>query len=199
MQVVEQFVSINGEGKRAGQLALFVRFAGCNLKCEYCDTKWANEKDVPYDSYTAQDLYNQIKERGVTNVTLTGGEPLLQKLHTVFYCVDKAWGFTQHQRVRVGGEGHSGSKAAMFVSQISAGLQQSLVADVHTVEKTQGINIFVVHRSDRPKTFDRCQFAFHHVGKGQKLTLLIVDTVSTFGKIAGKGHSVAAALFLLFR
>lgn len=79
MQVVEQFVSINGEGKRAGQLALFVRFAGCNLKCEYCDTKWANEKDVPYDSYTAQDLYNQIKERGVTNVTLTGGEPLLQK------------------------------------------------------------------------------------------------------------------------
>ena len=46
MKVVEQFISINGEGQKAGQLALFVRFAGCNLQCEYCDTKWANEADV---------------------------------------------------------------------------------------------------------------------------------------------------------
>ena len=44
--VVEQFVSINGEGRLAGQLALFIRFAGCNLQCEYCDTKWANEPDT---------------------------------------------------------------------------------------------------------------------------------------------------------
>ena len=46
--VVEQFVSINGEGRLAGQLALFIRFAGCNLQCEYCDTKWANEPDAAY-------------------------------------------------------------------------------------------------------------------------------------------------------
>ena len=43
-QVVETFVSINGEGKKAGRLAMFIRLKGCNLSCSYCDTKWANEK-----------------------------------------------------------------------------------------------------------------------------------------------------------
>lgn len=77
-KVVEKFVSINGEGKRAGQLAVFVRFKGCNLSCSYCDTKWANEKNTPYTPMSAQDIYNYIKETGVKNCTLTGGEPLLQ-------------------------------------------------------------------------------------------------------------------------
>ena len=44
-KVAERFVSINGESARAGELAVFIRFAGCNLNCGYCDTKWANEKD----------------------------------------------------------------------------------------------------------------------------------------------------------
>ena len=37
-KVVEIFSSINGEGTRAGQLAVFVRMQGCNLNCAYCDT-----------------------------------------------------------------------------------------------------------------------------------------------------------------
>jgi 7-carboxy-7-deazaguanine synthase len=77
-RVVEQFISINGEGRRAGQLALFIRFAGCNLSCEYCDTKWANEKAVSYQEYTVDELYRMIKESKVKNITLTGGEPLIQ-------------------------------------------------------------------------------------------------------------------------
>ena len=46
-RLAESFVSINGEGQLAGALALFLRFTGCNLKCDWCDTKWANEKDAP--------------------------------------------------------------------------------------------------------------------------------------------------------
>lgn len=78
-QVVEHFISINGEGRRAGQLAMFIRFAGCNLSCEYCDTRWANDPEIGYESYTALELYQMIRKSGVKNVTLTGGEPLLQK------------------------------------------------------------------------------------------------------------------------
>lgn len=77
-RVVEQFISINGEGRRAGQLALFIRFAGCNLNCDYCDTKWANETDVVFTEYTVEELYQMIKDSLVKNVTLTGGEPLIQ-------------------------------------------------------------------------------------------------------------------------
>ena len=76
--VVERFVSINGEGTKAGQLAVFVRFAGCNLDCNYCDTKWANKHDVKSDTLTEFEIYDYIKSTGVTNVTLTGGEPLLR-------------------------------------------------------------------------------------------------------------------------
>lgn len=77
-KVVEEFVSINGESKKAGELAYFIRFAGCNLNCVYCDTKWANEKDVSYKEYSKEDIYSLIKDKGIKNVTLTGGEPLLR-------------------------------------------------------------------------------------------------------------------------
>jgi 7-carboxy-7-deazaguanine synthase len=79
MKVVEKFVSINGEGRLAGQLAVFIRFKSCNLNCSYCDTKWANTTDAPYTEMSPSEIYDYIKSTGVKNVTLTGGEPLLQK------------------------------------------------------------------------------------------------------------------------
>lgn len=78
-KVVEKFISINGEGSLSGQLAVFIRFAGCNLKCSYCDTEWANKDDVTYDLMTSDAIYEYIKSTEIRNITLTGGEPLLQK------------------------------------------------------------------------------------------------------------------------
>jgi 7-carboxy-7-deazaguanine synthase len=77
--VVEKFASINGEGKKSGQLAVFIRLAGCNLRCSYCDTMWANEDNAPYEVMTSEEIYNYIKDSGINNVTLTGGEPLMQE------------------------------------------------------------------------------------------------------------------------
>ena len=79
MKVVEKFVSINGESSRAGELAVFIRFQGCNLRCSYCDTMWANVASCPFDEMTPQEIGNYVCSTGVKNVTLTGGEPLLQK------------------------------------------------------------------------------------------------------------------------
>lgn len=78
-KVIEKFVSVNGEGRLSGQLAVFIRLAGCNLDCSYCDTTWANEQNVKYESMTAEDIYKYIKSTEVRNITLTGGEPLLQE------------------------------------------------------------------------------------------------------------------------
>lgn len=79
MKVVEKFVSINGEGLRAGELAVFIRFKGCNLSCSYCDTTWANEADCEFEELTPGEILEYIKSTNIRNVTLTGGEPLLQK------------------------------------------------------------------------------------------------------------------------
>lgn len=77
-QVAELFCSVNGEGPKAGRLAVFVRFAGCNLKCAYCDTAWANEPGCPTDTKTMSDLVAFVAGSGAECITLTGGEPLLQ-------------------------------------------------------------------------------------------------------------------------
>lgn len=76
--VAETFLSINGEGTRAGQLAFFIRFTGCNLHCGYCDTKWANVKDAPHTIMSLDALYTLCLKSGARNITVTGGEPLLQ-------------------------------------------------------------------------------------------------------------------------
>ena len=78
LSVVEKFISINGEGAHAGELAAFIRFRGCNLNCSYCDTKWANSSRTFAEEYTPEQLTDWVKDKSVTNVTLTGGEPLLQ-------------------------------------------------------------------------------------------------------------------------
>jgi len=75
-EVVEHFVSINGEGPLAGQLALFIRLKGCNLKCKYCDTQWANLPEAECTIMSAEDIVEWIKDSGIHNVTITGGEPL---------------------------------------------------------------------------------------------------------------------------
>lgn len=77
--VAEHFVSINGEGSRAGELALFIRFRGCNLCCSYCDTRWACTKQADAVMMSVQELTDIAKKSCVKNITLTGGEPLLQE------------------------------------------------------------------------------------------------------------------------
>lgn len=77
MKVLEIFHSIEGEGTRAGELATFVRFAGCNLSCGYCDTKYSiKPKDESVKEMTIAEIVDAVQPG---NVTLTGGEPMLQK------------------------------------------------------------------------------------------------------------------------
>lgn len=77
-KIAETFSSINGEGTHAGQLAFFIRFTGCNLNCSYCDTKWANVPNAPFTEMTADEILSEVKKSGIKNVTVTGGEPLIQ-------------------------------------------------------------------------------------------------------------------------
>ena len=78
MQVIEKFVSINGEGLRQGELASFIRFANCNLRCSYCDTRYSFENPV-FKEEAIDEIINWVNNQNVKNVTLTGGEPLIQK------------------------------------------------------------------------------------------------------------------------
>ena len=73
-KVSEVFKSIQGEGLYQGVDQVFVRFFGCNLKCNFCDT----ELDY-YKKKTTSELFNEINSFGdCHSLSITGGEPLLQ-------------------------------------------------------------------------------------------------------------------------
>ena len=75
-KINEIFDSIQGEGPYIGYRQLFVRFCGCNLLCDYCDTEF-NQGDM----YSVSELLNKVKSfdlEHIHSVSLTGGEPLLQ-------------------------------------------------------------------------------------------------------------------------
>lgn len=78
LNIVEKFVSINGEGMRIGQPTVFIRLAGCNLRCSYCDTRYSYGEDIESVAESVAELHSYVLSTGITNVTITGGEPLLQ-------------------------------------------------------------------------------------------------------------------------
>lgn len=79
--VTEIFDSIDGEGKRTGYMAIFVRLAGCNLRCNYCDTPYSLTLEDTKETLTEEELLERIQSFPWKRVTLTGGEPMLHPLH----------------------------------------------------------------------------------------------------------------------
>lgn len=76
LRVSEIFSSIQGESHWAGYPCTFVRLAGCNLDCAWCDTRYARTGGEEMD---AAAIVADVKARGLPMVELTGGEPLLQE------------------------------------------------------------------------------------------------------------------------
>ncbi|MBP7120785.1 MAG: radical SAM protein [Methanolinea sp.] len=76
MKVSEIFRSIQGEGRNQGRPCTFIRLAGCNLRCSWCDTPHAltGGTEMGYNEVAAQ-----VSALGGTYVCITGGEPLTQK------------------------------------------------------------------------------------------------------------------------
>jgi 7-carboxy-7-deazaguanine synthase len=75
MQIADIFVSLQGEGKNQGRPCLFIRLAGCNLDCTWCDTKESRSGGI---SMSMDTVLEQIWRVNPAYVCITGGEPLLQ-------------------------------------------------------------------------------------------------------------------------
>jgi 7-carboxy-7-deazaguanine synthase len=76
MKINEIFYSIQGEGLLAGTPTIFLRTTGCNLRCSFCDTKYAYSEGT---EMTLEEILKKIKEYPSKNICITGGEPLLQQ------------------------------------------------------------------------------------------------------------------------
>lgn len=77
--VIEVFTSIQGEGAFQGHPANFIRLAGCNLSCEWCDTKESHSITEDTERLTAKEIAVKVDAR-VPLTVITGGEPTLHNL-----------------------------------------------------------------------------------------------------------------------
>ena len=75
MRVAEIFRSLQGEGREQGYLTTFVRLAGCNLDCRWCDTRYARSGG---GDRTRDEILAEVHALGCHRICITGGEPLLQ-------------------------------------------------------------------------------------------------------------------------
>ena len=78
MKVNEIFYSVQGEGHYAGTPAVFVRLAGCNLKCWFCDTDFTSGRVM-----SEREIVDEVLRYPTRYVVLTGGEPTLQLTATL--------------------------------------------------------------------------------------------------------------------
>lgn len=90
-RVNEIFYTLQGEGAHSGIPAVFVRLSGCNLRCPWCDTEFADYREMSADEVVAEvcslyDLQNPRRKM----VVLTGGEPSLQVDHPLIDALHKA-------------------------------------------------------------------------------------------------------------
>nr|WP_319376913.1 radical SAM protein [uncultured Methanoregula sp.] len=75
MKIADIFRSLQGEGKNQGKPCLFIRLAGCNLKCRWCDTPESRDGGMEMSLDT---ILEQVWRLNPPYVCITGGEPLLQ-------------------------------------------------------------------------------------------------------------------------
>ncbi len=81
MKITEMFNTLQGEGMFSGYPCFFIRTSGCNLRCDWCDTKFASWNPEG-DGYSIEDLIKEISDNGwneVKHVVISGGEPMMQK------------------------------------------------------------------------------------------------------------------------
>ena len=90
MRINEMFYSLQGEGYYTGTPAVFVRFAGCNLKCDFCDTDFQSYIEMAEDQ-----IVKQVSEFPTRHIVLTGGEPTMQVTSSFVRLLHEAGFFVQ--------------------------------------------------------------------------------------------------------
>lgn len=88
MKINEIFYSLQGEGYWTGTPAVFVRMSGCNLKCDFCDTRHESG-----DLLTEEMVVEEVCKYPTDHVIITGGEPLLQLTPSLVNKLHKAGKF----------------------------------------------------------------------------------------------------------
>jgi organic radical activating enzyme len=83
---MESFYSIQGEGTHTGKPSYFIRLAGCDVNCHWCDVK--DSWDIHENQYkTVKEIVNDVLKSPAETIIITGGEPLMHDLSDLTYAL----------------------------------------------------------------------------------------------------------------
>ena len=88
LPIMETFHTIQGEGYYSGKCAYFIRTAGCDIGCHWCDVKESWDAEI-HPMTSIHDILQGIRQFPVKTVVITGGEPLMWDLSLLTYELKK--------------------------------------------------------------------------------------------------------------
>lgn len=149
MKVCEIFTSIQGESSYAGMSCTFIRMTGCNLRCSYCDTKYAYNEGR---ELSEEDIIGEVKRYGISLVEITGGEPLIQK--AVFHLIENL--LDEKYKVLIETNGSMNikdvDKRAVVILDIKtpgSGMSEKMdLSNLENIKSTDEIKFVVTNRTD---------------------------------------------------
>lgn len=91
---MEIFYTIQGEGAWSGHAAHFIRLAGCDVGCVWCDVKESWDASL-YSAFNSEEIILKLEKNACTKVVITGGEPAMYNLNELTTALKKA-GYSVH-------------------------------------------------------------------------------------------------------
>ncbi len=150
LPIVEKFHSLQGEGFHTGKSAYFIRLAGCEVGCSWCDTKHSwNSKNYPLFSINSL-LIEVIKARlnGAAFLVLTGGEPLHHNLDEFCKIIKNETNNAKNESIRIHIETSGVSKFSGFYDWITLSPKRHKPPKEYFVKKCDELKIIINDKKD---------------------------------------------------
>jgi 7-carboxy-7-deazaguanine synthase len=167
LRLSELYSSVQGEGYNTGLMTVFVRFAGCNMRCPGwpCDTPhaifpeiWRHESELLVPAMLAARIMDVCEETGAKNICYTGGEPFVQKSDELYEVTRILMGHGNHCEVFTNGSfifPEWAVHALTFMMDWKlAGSQEAMThreertTNAHQLKVSDGIKFVVVDEED---------------------------------------------------
>ncbi len=150
LPLVEKFHSLQGEGFHAGKSAFFIRLAGCNVGCSWCDTKHSWDKDK-YPLISIKKIIDEIKrarDKGASFLVITGGEPLNHNLDNLCQAIKKETAKENQHPIKIHIETSGVSKLSGNFDWITLSPKRHLPPKKYFLENCNELKIIINDQED---------------------------------------------------
>ena len=177
LPIMEAFYTLQGEGFHQGKAAYFIRLAGCDVGCVWCDVKESWDEEL-YPLQTIEEIVNKAKQNPARLAVITGGEPTLHNLEKLTAAL-KSEGFSTN--IETSGSSPLTGKwdwICLSPKKFKAPLEEIL-------DKANELKIIIFNKSDfqwaekyAAKVSSDCKLYLQpEWSKSQKVTPLIIDYI----------------------